>query len=375
VSAAALTVSGPAQADPTPAPSATSTPPTEADVASLRARNDALTAELVTATTAYEQQRVALDQALQADYEAQRANEAAEQRVRDAHAALGRAAAASYKRPNLPGGWVLVSKGTTAYNDQQAVDLAMNRGAEAAQHQIEVLTAAEAEAERGVELRRTLTLAAQAKQREVDASLAALQAQAQAAATELATAAAALAAEQARQAAEAAAAAAAAAGSTGIPYTDQPGVSPTGNGATCQADPVSSQVINGFLPEANLCFLRTATGHRLRPSAAKAFDAMADAFARDNGTALCVTDSYRSYEGQVAVYKAKPSLAAIPGRSNHGLGLAVDLCGGIQVFGSPAHAWMDAHAGQYGFVHPDWAEPDGSRPEPWHWEFRGAGSN
>ena len=32
---------------------------------------------------------------------------------------------------------------------------------------------------------------------------------------------------------------------------------------------------------------------------------------------------------------------------------------------------MKANAPAYGFVHPDWAEPGGSRPEPWHWEYVG----
>jgi hypothetical protein len=30
---------------------------------------------------------------------------------------------------------------------------------------------------------------------------------------------------------------------------------------------------------------------------------------------------------------------------------------------------MKANAGTFGWVHPDWAEPSGSKPEPWHWEF------
>ena len=86
---------------------------------------------------------------------------------------------------------------------------------------------------------------------------------------------------------------------------------------------------------------------------------------------LCLTDSYRSYGAQVDVYGRKPHLAAVPGTSNHGLGLAVDLCGGVQTFGTAAYRWMKANAPAYGWVHPSWAEPGGSRPEPWHWEFVG----
>ena len=83
-----------------------------------------------------------------------------------------------------------------------------------------------------------------------------------------------------------------------------------------------------------------------------------------------MTDSYRSYSAQVDVYRRKPGLAAVPGTSEHGWGLAVDFCGGIQDSGSAASAWMRANAGRFGWFHPSWAEPAGGRPEPWHWEFQ-----
>ena len=62
-------------------------------------------------------------------------------------------------------------------------------------------------------------------------------------------------------------------------------------------------------------------------------------------------------------------LGAVPGTSNHGWGLAVDLCGGIQSYTSPQHAWMTEHAGRFGWRQPAWAQQGGSKPEPWHWEF------
>ena len=122
---------------------------------------------------------------------------------------------------------------------------------------------------------------------------------------------------------------------------------------------------NGFLPPEVLCPLTVGSGHRLRADAARAFNRMAEAYD------LCITDSYRSYGAQVDVYARKPGLAAVPGTSNHGLGVAVDLCGGVETFGTPAYRWMKANAPRYGWVHPSWAEPGGSRPEPWHWEFVG----
>nr|WP_284291327.1 M15 family metallopeptidase [Angustibacter aerolatus] len=92
------------------------------------------------------------------------------------------------------------------------------------------------------------------------------------------------------------------------------------------------------------------------------------------GRDLAVTDSYRSYAAQVSTKARKGNLAATPGTSNHGWGLAIDFGGGIQTTGSTAHAWMLTHAGHYGWVHPAWARPGGSKPEPWHWEYVGTTS-
>ncbi|TAL13012.1 MAG: peptidase M15, partial [Frankiales bacterium] len=40
-------------------------------------------------------------------------------------------------------------------------------------------------------------------------------------------------------------------------------------------------------------------------------------------------------------------------------------------FGSSTYRWLKANAPRFGWVHPAWAEPGGSLPEPWHWEFVG----
>ena len=69
------------------------------------------------------------------------------------------------------------------------------------------------------------------------------------------------------------------------------------------------------------------------------------------------------------LYATKPNLAARPGTSNHGWGTALDLCGGIQDFGTAEHEWMFLNAPLYGWFHPAWAQRGGSRPEPWHFEF------
>ena len=127
---------------------------------------------------------------------------------------------------------------------------------------------------------------------------------------------------------------------------------------------------NGLIPPSAMCDLGLP-GHRLRCDAAAAYRAMAAAFAADRGESLCITDSYRTYASQLRLYGEKPALAAVPGTSNHGWGLAVDLCGGIERFGTPQYAWLVANAGRFGWLHPEWADPGNGREEPWHWEYAG----
>ena len=146
------------------------------------------------------------------------------------------------------------------------------------------------------------------------------------------------------------------------------GLSSASSGTACTGGSTAGQP-NGNLDPGSLCPLWSAPGARLRSDAAAAFNRLSHFHAATVGNALCVTDSYRSYSEQVSVYQRKPGLAAIPGTSEHGWGLAVDFCGGIQESGSAASAWMKANAGRFGFFHPSWAEPSGNRPEPWHWEF------
>jgi hypothetical protein len=128
---------------------------------------------------------------------------------------------------------------------------------------------------------------------------------------------------------------------------------------------------NGEVPAGSLCAATPDGVQQLRCDAAVAFRLMSAGFEADNGETICITDSYRSREGQERAHVLKPTLTATPGTSVHGWGLAVDLCGGIESFDAPEHAWMTAHGPSYGWIHPSWAEPGGSRPEPWHFEYQG----
>lgn len=128
--------------------------------------------------------------------------------------------------------------------------------------------------------------------------------------------------------------------------------------------------VNGQVPVSHLCGLPD-TGHLLHPDAARDWWRLDSAYEREFGIPMCVTDSYRSYASQAQLYAVKPGLAAAPGSSNHGWGVALDLCGGVESFSSTQYGWLSQNGARYGWVNPDWARVTGSRPEPWHWEYVG----
>ncbi|GAA1519659.1 hypothetical protein GCM10009677_61160 [Sphaerisporangium rubeum] len=139
-------------------------------------------------------------------------------------------------------------------------------------------------------------------------------------------------------------------------------------GAACDPTQVNAadEFPNGLLPVDVLCPLQQR-GEQLRADAAIAFVALNEAYRKQFGRPMCVTDSYRSLGEQQAVFYRRPGFAAVPGRSNHGLGLAVDLCGGVDRFRSPQFNWLEANGKRFGWIHPEWAY---SSPfEPWHWEY------
>jgi D-alanyl-D-alanine carboxypeptidase len=135
---------------------------------------------------------------------------------------------------------------------------------------------------------------------------------------------------------------------------------------------------NGQLPDSVLCTLWESK-HRLRADAAVGLAKLNIAFKQRFGDDICLTDSYRTLAAQQRLAAIKPGLAAKAGTSNHGLGLAVDLCDGVEKLGSTRYEWMRDNAPSYGWDNPTWARPGGSGPqEPWHWEFvagEGLGSN
>jgi hypothetical protein len=129
-------------------------------------------------------------------------------------------------------------------------------------------------------------------------------------------------------------------------------------------------ISNGKVPEADLCTL-WEKDEKLRADAAVALAKLNVAYNKRFGHDMCVSDGYRTLAEQYAVKGARGSYAATPGTSEHGWGIAVDLCDGVQNRSSVTYQWMRANAGAYGWYNPDWAQPGGGGPnEPWHWQYR-----
>ena len=128
---------------------------------------------------------------------------------------------------------------------------------------------------------------------------------------------------------------------------------------------------NGRIPASALCPVPSAPALLLECGAAAAFDQLNTAFRAVFGQDIGITDGYRSYDEQVACRAEKGNLRADPGTSNHGWAKAVDIggCCDVNTGSGAAFDWLTANAARFGWVHPAWAQPGGSKPEPWHWEY------
>ncbi|GID32994.1 M15 family metallopeptidase [Paractinoplanes brasiliensis] len=120
---------------------------------------------------------------------------------------------------------------------------------------------------------------------------------------------------------------------------------------------------NGKIP-ANALEQVGNTRHKLWAPAAQNLNQMISDAKRD-GVTIGITDSYRPYEEQVDLARRKGlysqgGLAAKPGTSEHGWGMATDLD-----LNSKAQAWMRKNADKYGFV-------ENVPREPWHWAYKPA---
>ena len=131
------------------------------------------------------------------------------------------------------------------------------------------------------------------------------------------------------------------------------------------------------------------TNNKMRSDAAKALETMYED-AKKEGLTLAVNSAYRSYEEQQKIYDeyfriydevTAASLVAVPGTSEHQLGLSVDLTsqsvidGQYGVFGStPEYQWVIKNAYKYGFIlrYPKSKEDiTGYKCEAWHYRYVG----
>ncbi len=142
-----------------------------------------------------------------------------------------------------------------------------------------------------------------------------------------------------------------------------------------------------YVPE--LVYAKYSDSQQLRPEAAAAWEAMHDACMADIGQDLYLISGYRSWETQTASFNnAIPRRGldkavcknAYPGRSEHPLGLALD----INIRSDPeirdnfvyteAGQWVLQHGHEYGFIwrYPaDYGHITGYGVEGWHFRYVG----
>lgn len=152
----------------------------------------------------------------------------------------------------------------------------------------------------------------------------------------------------------------------------------------------SMSYYNGDMPKGSLCTLPPSfndawapdTNRALECNAAASFQEMNAAFKAKFGYNLTVDEGYRDLKTQDAYesFLGYPR-AAVPGKSNHGLGSAVDLEGYTSAviaghasrynYGSAADQWLTANGMKYGWDRPAYMDANGSNPEYWHYNYVG----
>lgn len=130
---------------------------------------------------------------------------------------------------------------------------------------------------------------------------------------------------------------------------------------------VTGKGTNGRLPPSELCDFWHAP-YKARADAAVTLIALNGAYFARFGTDICLSSGYRTFEQQLALRAAKGAIAASAGQSNHGWGLAVDLC--PAAYAGTRGVWLHDVGRAYGWANPAWAHRGGGGSyEPWHWEY------
>src|SRR6187431_1539949 len=122
---------------------------------------------------------------------------------------------------------------------------------------------------------------------------------------------------------------------------------------------------NGQIPLSAM--VRTEEGQYLQANAHAAWGNLARACAAATGVWLAINEGYRDLAKQQYYWNLYQSgqgnVAAVPGTSNHGRGVAVDIEHYDAVW-----SWLMNNAGNYGW---SWATGQASG-ERWHWEYVGS---
>jgi len=133
---------------------------------------------------------------------------------------------------------------------------------------------------------------------------------------------------------------------------------------------------SGRLADSDLVTLPGWEGQRLYRDAAESFLMLNHAFGQHFGRRLefsSVAGAYRTFDKQVQMKldESAPGMAAKPGTSNHGWGLAVDFSRELHMnsFDSAEYAWMMENAPDYGWENPPNLRDGKGAEEPWHWTF------
>lgn len=139
----------------------------------------------------------------------------------------------------------------------------------------------------------------------------------------------------------------------------------------------ASTVSNGQIDTATLtevpAYLRALHGNTdryLNPVAAKQLIQMNAAYRAHFGTNITINEGYRTLATQHSYYATLgASIAAKPGTSNHGMGLAIDISGKVTIGGSQGSEWINSYSRAFGWDRP--AIFDRTTTEYWHVNFVG----
>lgn len=144
------------------------------------------------------------------------------------------------------------------------------------------------------------------------------------------------------------------------------------------AIPWAPQLANGDVAAKKLMLDFDGEGHYLQPAAARSLQAFAREFELEFGTEFTISEAFRDIPTQQRLYDlyraGRGNVAAVPGTSSHGQGLAVDI--NSWVYGSSSstdrHRWLRENAPRFGWSWELVGKPSG---EPWHFNYVGGWSD